>query len=249
MKAAQSSVQTLKQFAKWNDHFVLMPPRRFLVFGEGKDGALRGIAVEGYLNEEFEVPEAFSFRCLMNGTFTAFKTKFDAARKAQFFDDLVGSSVITAFTLGSDELKALRSVDARRYTHVRCYKKPHGVTTARVFDARKYFSSSVSNSEVDEYAEIHMKTNAMRDFHFYTELSVLKKLPLDDYEVSVLENEMVIFEGAENGLTFYTRDQRLGEQLENRIADLGAYDELFFLDPTRLEPTKNDWTSPSVQRR
>lgn len=249
MKAAPSSIQTLKPFAKWNDHFVIIPPRRFIVFGEGKAGALRGIAVEGYLNEEFDAPKAYSFTRLLKGTFAALKPKFDPARKVGFFDELVSAPLATTFTLGSDELKALRTVDARRYTHVRFYKKPNGITTARVFDARKYFSSAVSNREVDDYAEIRMTTDAASDFHFYVELSVLKKLPLDDYEVIVLDNEMVTFEGTENGLTFHTRDQRLGDKMESRITDLWSYDELFFLDPARVEPTRNDWKSPAAQRR
>lgn len=249
MKATPSSIKTLKPFAKWNDHFVVIPPRRFVVFGEGKDGALRGIAVEGYLNETFDAPLAYSFPELLTGTFAPTETKFDPARKVGFFDELIGAPAITTFTMGSGELKALRKVDARRFTHVRFFKKPNGVTTARVFDARKYFASAVSDREVDDYGEIQMTTDAASDFHFYTELSVLKQLPHSDYEVTVLDNEMVTFEGVESGLTFHTRDQRLGEQMEERISDLESYDELFFLDPVRVEPTRNDWKAPAAQRR
>lgn len=249
MKATPSSIKTLKPFAKWNDHFVVIPPRRFIVFGEGKDGALRGIAVEGYLNETFDMPMAYSFSDLVKGTFASANTKFDPSRKVGFFDELVGAPDITRFTLGAAELKALRGADARRFTHVRFYKKPSGITTARVFDARKYFASAVADCEVDDYGELQMTTDAASDFHFYTELAVLKKLPIDDYEVSVLDNEMVTFEGLETGLTFHTRDQRLGEQMEDRIADIGAYDEILMLDPGRVAPTKNDWKSPVIQRK
>lgn len=249
MKATRSSIKILKPFAKWNDHFVVMPPRRFVVFGEGKEGALRGIAVEGYLNETFDAPMAYSLPDLLTGTFSPAETKFDPARKVGFFDDLIGAPAATMFMMGAGELKALRGVDARRFTHVRFYKKPNGVTTARVFDARKYFGSAVSDREVDDYGEIQMATDAASDFHFYMEVSVLKTLPLDDYEVTVLDNEMVTFAGVENGLTFHTRDQRLGEQMEERITDLGSYDELFFLDPARVEPTRNDWKAPAAQRR
>lgn len=249
MKATLSSIKPLKPFAKWNDHFIVMPPRRFVVFGEGKEGALRGIAVEGYLNETFDMPMACSFSELLTGTFAPAATKFDPSRKVGFFDDLVGAPAITTFMMGAAELKALRGADARRFTHVRFYKKPSGVTTARVFDARKYFASAVADREVDDYGEIRMTTDAASDFHFYTELSVLKALPIDDYEVSVLDNEMVTFEGSETGLTFHTRDQRLGEQMEDRIADLGAYDDILMLDPGRVAPTKNDWKTPAVQRK
>ena len=249
MIASPGSIRTLSPFANWNDHFVVIPPRRFVVFGEGKDGALRGIAVEGYLNENFEAPTAYSFAELKKGTFAPTKVKFDPARKVGFLDEISGASVIATFMLGAGELKSLRKVDGRRFTHVRFYKKPNGVTTARVFDARKYFSSAVSNPEVADYGEVQMTTDAASDFHFYMELAVLKHLPLDDYEVAVLNNEMVTFEGVETGLTFHTRDQRLGEQMEERISDIGSYDELFFIDPVRVEPTRNDWKAPAAQRR
>jgi hypothetical protein len=249
MKCAESSILTLKPFASWNDHFVVIPPRRFIVFGEGKGGALRGIAVEGYLNETFETPTAYSFAEFMKGVYSPAATKFDPVRKVSFFDELSAATAITSFNMGSDELKALRKVDARRFTHVRFFKKPSGVTNARLFDARKYYASSVSDRDVVNYCEIQMTTDAASDFHFYMELSVLKQLPLDDYDIVVLDNEMVIFEGIESGLTFHTRDQRLGEQMEERISDLGSYDELFLIDPVRVQPTRNDWNAPAAQRR
>ena len=37
--------------------------------------------------------------------------------------------------------------------------------------------------------------------------------------------------------------------MEERIKDLGAYDDLFFFDATRIKPTKNDWKAPAAQRR
>ena len=220
MIASLGSIKTLSRFANWNDHFVVIPPRRFVIFGEGKDGALRSIAVEGYLNENFDAPTAYSFAELAKGTFASAQVKFDASRKVGFLDEITGASVITTFTMGANELKALGNVDARKFTHVRFYKKPSGVTAARVFDARKYFSSVVSNAEVADYGEVQMTSDAATDFHFYMELMVLKQLPLDDYEVTVLTNEMVTFEGGETGLTFHTRDQRLGEKMEERITDL-----------------------------
>lgn len=249
MKAAPSSQATLKPFAKWNDHFVVIPPRRFIVFGEGKSGVLRGIAVEGYLNEEFDTPMTCSFSELLKGKFAYATTTFDPKRKVGFFDELVGADAVATFILGSSELKALRGVDARQFTHVRFHKKRNAITTARVFNARKYFSSAVADREVDDYYEIQMTTDAASDFHFYMELAVLKQLALDDYEVTVLDNEMVTFQGVETGLIFHTRDQRLGEQMEERTSDLGAYDEMFFLDPVRVEPTRNDWKAPAAQRR
>ena len=60
---------------------------------------------------------------------------------------------------------------------------------------------------------------------------------------------MVTFASVETCLTFHTRDQRLGEKMEERILDLGSYDDLFFLDPVRVEPTRNDWKAPAAQRR
>ena len=151
MKATLGSINTLKSFETWNDHFVIIPPRRFVVFGEGKQASLRGVAVEGYLNEEFQDCNAYSFRDLFSGNFKPSTTKFNPIRKIDFFDQLIGAPAITHFTLGSDELKLLRKIDARKFTHIRFYKKPTGVTTARAFNVCKYFASAVSTSEINDY--------------------------------------------------------------------------------------------------
>ena len=78
---------------------------------------------------------------------------------------------------------------------------------------------------------------------------MLKKLPIEDYELTLFDNEMITFEGLDSGHTFTMRDQRLGDKIEERIEDLGSHDEIFFLDPMRVEPTRNDWKSPTAQRR
>jgi hypothetical protein len=249
MKATLGSINTLKSFETWNDHFVIIPPRRFVVFGEGKQASLRGVAVEGYLNEEFQDCNAYSFRDLFSGNFKPSTTKFNPIRKIDFFDQLIGAPAITHFTLGSDELKLLRKIDARKFTHIRFYKKPTGVTTARAFNVCKYFASAVSTSEINDYAELQMKSNASSDFYFYIELNIIKKLPIDDYNLTPLINEMISFESVETGLNFYMRDQRLGEKMDARVEDLGSYDEILFIDPSRLVPTKSNWKDPESQPR
>ena len=249
MRASQSSIMTLKRFAKWNNHFVVIPPRRFVVFGEGKDGALRGIAAEGYINEDFDAPCAFTCDDMLQGRYSNAITQFNPARKVEFFDELIDAPSIASFTLGVHEHKLLCCLDARRLTHIRFYKKPSGKTTARAFDVRKYYTNVIASHEVDDFAEVEMKTEAEADFHFYIELKVFKHLPKDEYQVTVLDNEMVTFEGRELGLTFHMRDQRLGEQMEERVLDLGTYDELLFMNEERVRPSKNNWKAPVVQRR
>lgn len=162
---------------------------------------------------------------------------------------MIDVEAITSFDMSRQTFKLIRKVDSRRNTHVRFYKKTDGHTKARVFDARKYFASSIDTDRVDDYAEIAMQTDAQANFYFYVELSILKKLPLDDYEIVVLDNEMITFEGLKSGLRFHLRDQRLGEQMEERISDLGSYDEVFFIDIERVKPSSADWKSPNVKRR
>jgi len=67
--------------------------------------------------------------------------------------------------------------------------------------------------------------------------------------VQVLENEVIQFNGMESGLTFLTRDQRLGQKLETRLASLQDTDEIYFTDPSRMTPGKTDWKAPKFQRK
>lgn len=249
MKANRSAQKTLAQFASLSDFFLIVPPCRFLVFGEGKRGAYRGIAVEGFLNQSFAAPKVYSFPALKDGQFEPFDAGYDPLMKVDDFNQLIAAPVQTRFFLDRESLKLIRRQDARRNTHIRFFKKPDGHTTARVFDARKYYSSAIDTDLVDDYAEIQMPTDAASDFYFYVELTILKKMPIDDYEVTVLEDEMVTFEGVESGLSFHLRDQRLGEQMEERIADLGSYDEVFFIDIDRMKPSSADWKAPNAKRR
>lgn len=249
MKVSRSSLRLLQPLASLNDFFLVIPPRRFIIFGEGERAKYRGIAIEGYLNETFAKPSVFSFEAFLDGTYQGVDPGYDPLLKVDDFEELTGAEAITGFELSSDAIKLLRKQDARHFTHVRFYKKPSGKTTARIFDARKYFSGSIDEKRVDDYNEIEMRTDADRDFYFYVELPLLKKLPIDDYNVTVLEDEMVTFEGLDTGLTFHMRDQRLGEQMEERIADLGSYDEVFFIDIDRMKPSSADWKKPDAKPR
>lgn len=249
MKVKPSSLRLLKPFASLNDFFVVIPPHRFIIFGEGKRARYRGIAIEGYLGETLHEAGAYSFDAFLNGSFEKMDAGYDPLAKLDDFDELVSADVITSFALSRLEIKLLRKQDARHFTHVRFYKKPNGTTTARVFDARKYFSGSISAQSVDDYAELDLDTDADRDFYVYVELELLKKLPVDDYDVTVAEDELVSFEGAETGLTFHMRDQRLGEQMEDRISDLGSYDDVFFIDIDRVKPSSADWKNPNAKPR
>lgn len=249
MKPRQSTLRTLLPLAKLNDFFIVDAPRRFIVFGEGKRAVYRSIAVEGYLNENFTESQTLSFEALKEGYFKSFDPEYDPLLKIVDFNALVGAPAVTQFELSAEAIKLIRKQDARHFTHVRFYKKPNGKTTARVFDARKYFSGSIAEQRVDDYHEIDLPLGAHRDFYFYIELTILKKIPIDDYEVTVLEDEMITFEGVESGLSFHLRDQRLGEQMEERIADLGSYDEVFFIDIDRMKPSSADWKAPNAKRR
>lgn len=249
MYASDSSIKILQPFSSWNDHFILLPPRRFVVFGEGKDGELRSTVVEGYLNEMLEEFGAFSFSSLKRNKFEKAQVGFHPERKVAFLEELTNEDALTTFSISKDEIKVIKKADGRRFTHLRFYRKSAGATTIRIFDARKYFSAGINSTDVDDFLELSIMANASTDFYFYMEFSTLKKLPLDDYTVTVLKNDVVTFEGAETGLLFHTRNQRLGENMESRIEDLGAYDEIFLLDSNRVSPTKNDWKNPRIQRR
>jgi hypothetical protein len=249
MKLSKSSIDALTPFHSWNDHFIVVPPNRFVVFGEGKDASLRSLTVSGFLRDSVDVPMAVAFSSLVAAELADAPTKFNPLKKVGFLDDLTEAPVVAEFLLTSKQLQVLKKTDARHFTHVRFFRKTGMFLRARVFDARKYFSSTISDDSVADYAEYELRQEMGNPFYFYMTTTAFKCLPKDDYQVQVLDNEIIQFNGSETGLTFLTRDQRLGQKLEMRLASLQDTDEIYFTDPSRMTPGKTDWKEPKFQRK
>ena len=249
MKLSKSSEDLLMQFQSWNDHFILVPPNRFVVFGEGKEASLRSLTVSGFLRDHVASPMAPLFSSLMATELVDAPTKFNPLKKVGYLDDLTEAPVVAEFLLTSNQQHVLKKTDARHFTHVRFFRKTGMSLRARIFDARKYFSSTISDDSVTDYAEYELRQETGNPFYFYMTTTAFKCLPKDDYQVQVLENEVIQFNGMESGLTFLTRDQRLGQKLETRLASLQDTDEIYFTDPSRMTPGKTDWKAPKFQRK
>jgi hypothetical protein len=249
MKLSQSSIDVLKQFQSWNDHFIIIPPNHFVVFGEGKEASLRSLTVSGFLRDSVDEPMAIAFSSLMAEELAPAPTKFNPMKKVGYLDDLAESPVIAEFLLTAKQQQVIKKTDARQCTHIRFFRKTGMSLRARIFDARKYFSSTISDETVVDYAEYELRPGSGNPFYFYITIVAFKCLPKDDYQVQVLDNEVIQFNGMESGLTFLTRDQRLGQKLETRLASLQDTDEIYFVDPNRITPGKSDWQEPKSHRK
>lgn len=249
MKLSKSSLDALVPFQTWNDHIILIPPNRFVVFGEGKDASLRSLTVSGFLRDSVDAPMAIASSSLKSENLVAAATKFNPAKKVGFLDDLTEAPVVAEFLLTAKQQQVLKKADARQFTHIRFFRKSGMSLRARVFDARKYYSKTIADEGIADYVEYELREETGTPFYFYMTVTAFKCLPRDDYQVQVLENEIVQFNGMENGLTFITRDQRLGQKLEDSLASLQDTDEIYFIDPSRIAPGKNDWKAPKSQRR
>lgn len=249
MKLSKLSLEKLMPFRSWNDHFILLPPNRFVVFGEGKHASLRSLTVSGFLPESFVAPMAIAYSSLTEEALVEVSTKFNPLKKVGFLDDLTEAPVVAEFLLTSSQHKVLKKVDARQFTHIRFFRKTGMSLRARAFDARKYFACTISDESVADYAEYELRQETGNPFYFYMTMTAFKCLPKDDYQVQVLDNEIIQFNGIETGLTFLTRDQRLGQKLEDRLASLQDTDEIYFIDPSRMTPSKSDWHAPKSQRK
>jgi hypothetical protein len=249
MKLSRSSLDALMPFQTWNDHILLIPPNRFVVFGEGKDASLRSLTVSGFLRDSVDAPMAVVSSSLKSENLTQAPTKFNPAKKVGFLDDLSEAPVVAEFLLTAKQQQVLKKADARQFTHIRFFRKSGMSLRARLFDARKYFSNTISDQGIADYAEYELREETGTPFYFYMTITAFKALPKDDYQVQVLENEIIQFNGMEGGMTFLTRDQRLGQKLEDRLASLHDTDEIYFIDPSRIAPGKNDWKTPKSQRK
>lgn len=249
MRLSKSSLDALMPFRSWSDHFILVPPNRFVVFGEGKDASLRSLTVSGFLRDRIDAPMALAFSSLMAAEHADATTKFNPLKKVGYLDDLTEAPVVAEFMMTSKQQQVLKKTDARHFTHIRFFRKTGMSLRARVFDARKYFSSTISDDSVADYAEYELRQETGIPFYFYMTTTAFKSLPKDDYQVQILDNEVIQFNGMESGFSFLTRDQRLGEKLETRLGSLQDTDEIYFIDPSRMTPGKTDWKAPKSHRK
>jgi hypothetical protein len=238
MRLSKRSLAVLGRFKSLNDELILLAPRRFFVFGEGKDGIHRGLVVEGSLPDRFADSGVYK---VGSGELQPVQAKYDFKRKLQFFDDLYANAArIAQFTLAADTLKALIAAtkDANG-THVRIYRRHGEAIKARAFDARKYFDELIAeHSPAENIGEHELAGQADRDFFVYLKLSTLKRIPLQGYSVTVFDNGLLELAGTDIDVVCHMRDQRLGQAFEQQLEQLRTLGSVLSLDPRRAQEAR-----------
>ena len=239
IKLRQKQIKQILQFKNLNNHFILVPPSRMFVFGEGKKSNERGICIETRLDFSVDEHESYSFVTLeKNGILEKAKTRFNAKNKIDHFDDLLNEGKdIAEFVIPNDTLQQmLRIANVEKHTHYRIFKKEDTPSRIRSFNAVKYYSEMIGdNLKINEYYEQDLPDFRGIPFYVYIKTSTMKLLNKDDYSVTVSDNGMITFEGCSNNLVYYLRDQRLGAYVENQITEINSLDSVLLFDPRRAK--------------
>ena len=238
-KLNQKQIKQVLQFSNLNNHFILVPPSRMFVFGEGRNSNERGICLETRVDIITSEHESFTFEDLKrNGNLEKAKTRFNAKNKIGHFDELLNEGKDIAEFVFSKEVfeKMLRIAKLEKHTHFRLFKKEDTPSRIRSFNAVKYYSEMIGdNLKINEYYEQDLQDFSGIPFYVYIKTSTLKLLKKDDYNVVVSDNGLITFEGFSNNLIYYLRDQRLGTYVENQISEIDSIESVLLFDPRRAK--------------
>ena len=246
-KLNQKQIKHIFQFSNLNDHFILVPPSRMFVFGEGKNSEERGICLETRINISVDDYESFTFEAIKrNGTLEKANTRFNAKNKIDHFDDLLNEGEdVAEFVIPNETLQQmLRIAKVEKHTHFRIFKKEDTPSRIRSFNAVKYYSEMIGdNLKINEYYEQDLPDFRGIPFYVYIKTSTMKLLKKDDYSVIVSDNGLITFEGFSNNLVYYLRDQRLGVYVENQISEIDSKDSVLLFDPRRAKAYRHKMNS------
>ena len=140
-----------------------------------------------------------------------------------------------SFFLNIDTMKSIvKTGRGRKRTHIRFFRKTDQKAFARSFDARKYFTELIDESEeIDSFEQFLLSDFEGNNFYTYFKLATFKLIVKDDYQVSVLSNGIMMFSALNNDLTYYYRDQALGDSFEEEIAHPIMKQTLLLFHPRR----------------
>jgi hypothetical protein len=248
LRLSLRQVKEVNQFQSWNDHFILTNDNRFFIFGEGRKAYKRCLVIEGQIQSTITETQAIELPISTSGRLKSVKTPFEPQRKIEFFEEKTDGKFITQTLLQKDLIKDIRKTSVKNITHIRFMQKDNNMMEMRLFDARKYYSRFLLSDQIHLSDVYEVRGDLNRDIVFYMRWDAFKSLPADTYTFNFYDNEFGIFEGHNNELAIYTRDQRLGNALENRLDDISVYSDLMILDPSKDIPTRNNWTKPMVVR-
>lgn len=245
-----SQVKLINKFQTWNDHFILLSDGTFYVFGEGKEAYKRCLVVEGRIDlhgDHFNFA-TYKFPVSLDGELEEIDTKFDPGRKISFFNEKTNGVYVASFSLSANKIKEIKNNTRGTPTHIRFLQRNSNELTIRSFDARTYYKGFIVSKSINDFQDHSIQNQYDNDFQFFMRWDAFKSLPTDDWVITIYDNELMILEAHKTGYVVYTRDQRLGSNLEKRLGDINTYHQLMLMDPSKQVPTKNNWDNPSLKR-
>ena len=228
----------LSSFRSCADVVFLTPASRFFIFGEGKDGAYSSVVVEGKVRERHS---GFGAYALPNPEDKDLKPKTGKVarpeEKIKYFEKLFdGAEEVASFEIDLPAVKALRKYKTKP-THIRFWRKEEGEAFARAFDALRYFERKIAFDRL-KYNLTKLSNPTGNGFAVYIEYPVFRLMKEDSFRVTVFSNGILYFCGVETGLSYYVRDQRLGDQWEFDFHDLITDQTALMFDPRRASKVR-----------
>lgn len=232
MKIGRQSIKVLSAFRSITSSFILTPTSRFFVFGEGNDREFCSLVIEGRIKERTDNYTVFMIPLKSETDLSIRSDKHaDPERKLYFFNQLlVDTKEIASFVINEDVVKEIGKLSRSKPTHIRLWRNSGNYVFARPFDARKYYEILIDEERIKQKL-FHLSDFSGESFTVYIEYPIFKQMKTDTYQVSVLSNGILIFDGVETGLTYYTRDQRLGNVWQEEVNDTIGEETVLVFDP------------------
>ncbi len=240
MKFSQKSIKSLSQFRSLGNTVIIDQQSQFYVFGGKPKKAEKHIVLQhtsavaiGILDQKFSKMGVYDLPKPSDTSVIANKdVKFDPVSKISFFKDINnGAKQIASFYLDEEIKNSYKDKDYKTATHLRIWKKDENLFI-RAFDARRYYDQLIE-SDRKVFPLIELWDFDGSDFIVYIVLDTFKKFVNDSYDVSVLDNDIIIFHSIDAGVTYHIRNQRLGNDWIQEIKKPSIKDNSLLLDPRR----------------
>lgn len=239
MKVHRSTVKLLSGFRSFSNEVIISPSSRFFIFGEGNNKQHIGTVVEGRIREKVDGYKVFQIPKPTDTKLIATKTRFDPERKIHYFNRLIEDTVETAsFFLDSATKREIGKCSQSKPTHIRFWRKSGTSVFARPFDGRRYYCELIEE-KLNKHKLFHLSDFLGENFLIYIDYQTFKIVKPASYEVSVLDNGIMIFFGLDNDLSYYFRDQRLGDEWQEEIENTIIGNTSLLFEPRRAKSIRH----------
>lgn len=235
MKVSRATIKQLSAFRSLGSVVILTPSSRFFIFGKGTDKKHCSLTIEGDIRENVDDYSAFEIPQSKHDSLTvAPKQRHDPKEKIQYFDELLSDTEeIASFFIDETALKSIKEKNKQQTpTHIRFWRSNNNVF-ARPFDARRYYVEFIEHKR-GSHKMISLSDPVGDSFLTYVVYQTFKLLKADSYAVSIFDNGLMIFNGVEQGTTYYLRNQRLGSKWKDELNNSIVKENILSFDPRRV---------------